>query len=264
MPLQLGIKLNLALAFSAVRVYAISNRDWRFSCIVFVLGLIPVATNIYQYSQSKLVASQGICSAIFTIITIVTRVFAIAVDTFAVCVTLHATYGVKRLAVKAKANVSIVTLLLRDGTIYFSVLLALNVTQMVLFATTSFGDFGLLIDVLTSILLSRFFLNLRQVYLSRGDNDIQLSQMSDLRFASKIVGNMGAPLNHGPSAFDIAETPDVGSSADEVAAGNLPLWDNQDKDEPRDSDVCLVAKEPFTDGFGLPDVDWDVREIVSE
>lgn len=53
MPLQLGIKLNLALAFSAVRVYAISNRDWRFSCIVFVLGLIPVATNIVRIAMES-------------------------------------------------------------------------------------------------------------------------------------------------------------------------------------------------------------------
>lgn len=38
-------------AFSALRVFAISGRDWRMSGFVFALSLVPVGTNLVSPSQ---------------------------------------------------------------------------------------------------------------------------------------------------------------------------------------------------------------------
>lgn len=46
---------------------------------------------------------------------------------------------------------------------------------------------------LSAILLSRYFLDLRGIYLSPPDDGSQ-SRVSSLQFASRMVGNLGAPL----------------------------------------------------------------------
>ncbi len=49
---------------------------------------------------------------------------------------------------------------------------------------------------ITSILISRFIMNLRGVYTPGGSaaGSQQLSRFSDIRFANSVVGNLGAPL----------------------------------------------------------------------
>ncbi|OCH87019.1 hypothetical protein OBBRIDRAFT_837711 [Obba rivulosa] len=111
---------------------------------------------------------------------------------------------------------SLATLLLRDGTIYFLIFLFLNVIQMILFLTGVFNYVTIFITPLSSILVSRFIMNLRQIHLTRetmggprpsfvrtvtmnGTASEPRSHLTSLRFASAIVGNMGAPLSHGAS-----------------------------------------------------------------
>ncbi len=52
---------------------------------------------------------------------------------------------------------------------------------------------------MTSILISRFILNLREVY-TPGDSatgSLRFSRFSDIQFANSIIGNLGAPLRFG-------------------------------------------------------------------
>ncbi|KAI0922486.1 hypothetical protein AcV7_006010 [Taiwanofungus camphoratus] len=64
-------------------------------------------------------------------------------------------------------------------------------------------SFEMVIDVFTSILLCRFFLNLRQVHESKEDILSRLSQLSDLEFApGKVSNTTGALLNYGTSLSD--------------------------------------------------------------
>ncbi|KAH9929396.1 uncharacterized protein B0H18DRAFT_1117435 [Fomitopsis serialis] len=104
------------------------------------------------------------------------------------------------LAVHQKATLT--TLLLRDGTIYFSVLLALNVAGAVLYTTDIFRDFSLIFHTISTILLSRFFLNLRDAVLVPSMPSHPSQICSDLEF-SGVLGNIGGSL-----AFNEAETDD--------------------------------------------------------
>ncbi|THG94701.1 hypothetical protein EW026_g6817 [Hermanssonia centrifuga] len=95
-------------------------------------------------------------------------------------------------------------MLLRDGTIYFAILLVMNIAQVVL-DTPSFENFSfvtIVIQTLQPILISRFLLNLRQV----GSPEIESQEDFNSRFSvpgfrvptlASIVGNMGEDLDHG-------------------------------------------------------------------
>ena len=48
---------------------------------------------------------------------------------------------------------------------------------------------------LTSILLSRFILDLRSIYLAKGDTSSSANQVTSVRFASNIEENLGASLD---------------------------------------------------------------------
>ncbi|KAI0942713.1 hypothetical protein AcW1_003270 [Taiwanofungus camphoratus] len=155
----------------------------------------------------------------------------VAADTVVLSTTLYATYNIKQFANHATIKVSVTTLLLRDGTIYFSILLALNIANVIINLLNSVITISLFVSVFTSILISHLFLNLRQVHLAQGDTPSQPSRISDLQFASRIVGNIGAPLNHGLISDQIDEI--IGS---------------EDIEE-----IPQVVKEPLKDGLGLHD-----------
>ncbi|CCM05474.1 uncharacterized protein FIBRA_07695 [Fibroporia radiculosa] len=107
---------------------------------------------------------------------------------------------------------SIFGLILRDGTIYFLILLLFNIMQVITVEPAVSGSYytdyvvGFLAPI-QSILISRFILNLRRVFDSSTDGYDDLysrksfSYMSTLHahtieFASNVIGNMGAPLDH--------------------------------------------------------------------
>ncbi|THG95122.1 hypothetical protein EW026_g6472 [Hermanssonia centrifuga] len=99
------------------------------------------------------------------------------------------------------------TMLLRDGTIYFAIILMMNIAQMVVRAVPSFQNFDFVPIVISAwvlqpILISRFLLNLRQV--GSPDNDSQEAFNSEFSVPgfrvpslSSIVGNMGEDPDHG-------------------------------------------------------------------
>ncbi|OBZ73411.1 hypothetical protein A0H81_07277 [Grifola frondosa] len=110
------------------------------------------------------------------------------------------TFGIKRAASEVHMKASITTLLLRDGTVYFVTLFLFNLTEVVLARyTQSVGYITPLIQIATSILISRFMLNLRALSRSRNENETMpsLPRFSNLQIASQIAGNMGAQLEHG-------------------------------------------------------------------
>ncbi|CCL99982.1 uncharacterized protein FIBRA_02007 [Fibroporia radiculosa] len=100
------------------------------------------------------------------------------------------------------------TLVLRDGTVYFSVLLLLNIADIILFSSGIFQNLSAFNLLLTPLLLSQFLLNLREA--STGcSTDTDQCQMSSLN----ILGNLGASLNY-TSAFQEDEQRD--GEADEI------------------------------------------------
>ncbi|KAK7685607.1 hypothetical protein QCA50_011474 [Cerrena zonata] len=140
------------------------------------------------------------------LVSMVTHAASIASDILVIALTLVKTVDTKRLASRLNMKTVVTTLLIRDGTIYFCVLLLLHT---VFFITLQFdlllNPLPLFIDVLTTILISRFMLNLRSVFVSASPTNgvtpttVRITTFSDPEFASRldIVGNLGAPLDHG-------------------------------------------------------------------
>ncbi|EPT00190.1 hypothetical protein FOMPIDRAFT_1050015 [Fomitopsis schrenkii] len=152
---------------SALRIHAINPRDWFTPSVIFVLFLVPVATNLLYASSCALVDT--VCSPwvpdLF-IVEISTRVSAIIGDTLVLLATWRVTYGVRQVYPLGKSNLPISLLLLRDGTLYFGTLLVLNIFSTVCWAKIpAFQDFDNFIYSLTTVLLSRLFFNLREVSL---------------------------------------------------------------------------------------------------
>ncbi|OCH91914.1 hypothetical protein OBBRIDRAFT_791776 [Obba rivulosa] len=211
--------------FSAIRVYAISCGSGALAILACVLGLVPVGTNIYGHfaaTQFQIVNSpftgpgclegENLSEFILNDLTIGTRVAVIMSDLIVLLVTWSKTYAMKREADHLKMKTPLVSMLLLDGTVYFLVLLALNVLQIAATTTNVFVDTAnFFITPISSIIISYFLLNLRQAAQASVENNTEyrrpsfvhsqigeqsLSQQPSVRFAS-FIDNMGEMLDHG-------------------------------------------------------------------
>ncbi|EMD33639.1 hypothetical protein CERSUDRAFT_98202 [Gelatoporia subvermispora B] len=156
------------------------------------------------------------------LLTISTRVCTVASDLIVLVVTWSKTFTLKRESARHGIKTPLSTLLLRDGTLCFTIftldlpmsaLLCFNVFNIAGWATNVFTDVALFFVPLSSIIITHFLLNLRQVvyepenavgtHLSfvRAPQDPDAADWAGngsqptLRFAS-FVGNMGALLTH--------------------------------------------------------------------
>ncbi|KAI0922480.1 hypothetical protein AcV7_006006 [Taiwanofungus camphoratus] len=249
-------------AFSALRVYAINDRGRRLPILIVLLGSVPSITNIYNASQQVAITlPQPIPCAVISKLPLAksnkfaaaTRACVIASDALVLLITWRTTYAIKKAADDKDIKVSTITLLLRDGTIYFGVLFGLNVLDILLWSLDVFDGMPVFITVFSPILICRFYLNLRQVHLSTHSitSESQQSEMSDPKFASRVVGNMGAPLNHGSSFERAFNTSD--SNIDFVASDSICMpSEYQDDGFSEIVERPRVAKEPLKDGLGFP------------
>lgn len=197
----IGISVALLIA---LRTYAIWQKNrWVFG-VVLILGLSIPALNIYYYTIFKIVAAPipltG-CSAFvddhrFFSIQISTSVINIVYDALVLVLTWVKTVGIRKSLARIGVKTSVPILLLRDGTIYFLLLLALNVSNFVISDLLSNNVFTEMRRVITSILISRFMINLRGIYTRSGStaSSLHLSESSDIRFANSVFGNLATPL----------------------------------------------------------------------
>ncbi|THG94849.1 hypothetical protein EW026_g6701 [Hermanssonia centrifuga] len=137
-----------------------------------------------------------------------THLALIAADVLVLALTWNRTFTHRMAAIRVGVQTPLSAMLLRDGTVYFVVLLAINLTDVIgntvpsLQATSAVTSN--LIGTLTPILISRFLLNLRQL----GEPENETQSRFNSRFSvpgfrvptlESIVGNMGADLYHGPA-----------------------------------------------------------------
>jgi len=130
--------------------------------------------------------------------------------------------------------VSLVNFLCRDGTLHFLLLLVLNVLQMVLWVTNTFTVTSVIISPISSIIISRFLLNIRRYHLSANTNPTDDSTCSlggegsvqpgitCTEYLSTFIGSMGASLNEGlwsTTGLDSAEDDIVASDAGRSSGG---------------------------------------------
>jgi len=199
-------------AFSALRVYAIGGQAWRTASLVFILSCAPFATNLYidtkyQFQEYPLayicVAIPSTPTNILIIMEVIARTSVIISDAIVLGVTWQHTYSLMKHASAVNVKTSLATLLLRDGTIFFVTLLALNAAQLgnyIRLITASGTDISYWVTTFSCIVVSRFILGLRQ--LSQQDTGATnaagpsfVASASDLRFSPGIVDNIGAELD---------------------------------------------------------------------
>ncbi|KAI0325604.1 hypothetical protein GY45DRAFT_1260579 [Cubamyces sp. BRFM 1775] len=203
-------------AFSTMRVYAISGRDWRIASVVCFLMIGPIIGNVYNIPFEKpdnmpppynCQFDNSLTIRVHSIIPL------IAADTIVLIVTWWKTYRLKKAADEAHIKMSIVDLLLRDGTppaskshnlvlkgLGNSAMLVLNVLHIVINYVVEVSFLGDIISIVTSILVSRFIMNLRDLD-GKGVGRNTRSVTSDLALGSWHATRQGGTLVFASGGF---------------------------------------------------------------
>ncbi|KAJ3480146.1 hypothetical protein NLI96_g8568 [Meripilus lineatus] len=210
--------------FPALRAWAISGRQKAPLLVALSLGLFVPAANIYNFtllgpatldSESETrclylhVKRASIACTLDSLSSlrnpndlllgpIATRVAAMLEDLLVLLVTWIKTASLRKFARENHIDVSLVNLLIRDGTTYFLSMFAFNIALVVLVVLrvtgipTTGGTFFISIEsALASILTCRFILDLREVDQAKAGG----STPSAVKFAVQLSATVGAPLN---------------------------------------------------------------------
>ncbi|TBU47599.1 hypothetical protein BD309DRAFT_1016241 [Dichomitus squalens] len=201
----------LFLPAAGMRVYALS-KSLLLSSAAFVLCTVPLGINLAVFHFGLTV-------------TIVSRSCLIAGDFLALCVTLvtlYRRYAAIRHAGAPKATLS--NVLLVDGTIYFLILVVLNVLHLA-FTLISFdlpfledaGDLGQFVTIISPLLISRFLLHLQSANLrtiGRGSSQALMTSHDSSIIFERVVGPIGASITS-DDYLDLEEDSDCGEAAND-------------------------------------------------
>ncbi|KAI0706033.1 hypothetical protein C8T65DRAFT_830496 [Cerioporus squamosus] len=200
------------VAFSALRIHAINNRNWWWTASIFLLGFVSTPLNIADLITATYLTGRPLIEGCFASIGVLgpnpdlwysnashratmfslclcravdhgtlfsvslgIRACKICLDVVVLGITWYRTAGIVKAARGAHVDTSVVSVLLRDGTTYF----------------------------LNAVTMSRFILNLRVATSHAGGTSRTLSTLppqSDIRFSSSpssgssVLGNIGASV----------------------------------------------------------------------
>ncbi|OSD02256.1 hypothetical protein PYCCODRAFT_1425384 [Trametes coccinea BRFM310] len=250
-------------AFSTLRVYALSGRDLRVAALVCLLMVGPIAANAYNIPLQKPdnMPPPFNCE-VDNAVTLAThnKLTSIAGDAIVIGVTWWKTYRLKKAADAARIKTSIVNLLLRDGTIYFATMLVLNVLHILINFVEQVSFMGDIADVLTSILVSRFIMNLRDLdakdigqasnytltvpevgewHASSDDRGASSLQRGTIVFASagEFLDSLGGPLEHSSTVSEYEE-----DGSDSFESGATDATPAEEIRQGRDITIDVSAK----------------------
>ncbi|TFK90250.1 hypothetical protein K466DRAFT_597097 [Polyporus arcularius HHB13444] len=230
-------------SFTILRVYGVWGRDWKPLLLVIPLTLVKPALYTFEvpnYDSIQFGPPWG-CA----------EVYGFSNEMLA-----------KRSIIKDSSELGVrtplATMLFRDGTAYFLIVLAIQVLTIVSNQVGSLLDvldvWPYFDQVLTVIFLSHFMLDLRGLYFAdhATDTTTRSGRMpSDLRFTtSNIVGNLGATLSttltHSdfPTTYPVTSHPEEDTRASEEAG--LGLLERYKEEVPR------YTSHPFEEGMMLP------------
>ncbi|KAH9848930.1 hypothetical protein C2E23DRAFT_842165 [Lenzites betulinus] len=200
-------------SFSAMRTHALVARTWTLSLAVFILLCVPVVTNIYFFTQSipevfdrpvQCLYIDQFPTDVYIPVLLFTRISAILGDAIVIVVIWCTTFRGWRAAVAANMKVSLAQMIIRDGSIYFVVLLTLNVLHIISAITTVFsGSIAYFEEPLIAIIISRVMLNLRGV-----DQEIHNAQdgdanFSELEFNLRSLGGVAEAVQFGDGQLPV-------------------------------------------------------------
>lgn len=207
----------LVVAFGALRISAIWGRNHTLFLVLFIIGMAPLPIDAYTISFQVFISRPGIPCIIANELPvqilhklmIVKRVLLIFDGALILFLTSMKTYRQIIDGRRAGIPTSVSTCLLRDGALYFVILLAFNIA-IVLPRRPTEGTalLSAAMQALPQILANRFMLNLRQ---SNSSGVVETpegpSRVSAPRFRAtdSFFGNFGEPLDHGVSGSNYEE-----------------------------------------------------------
>ncbi|PIL30359.1 hypothetical protein GSI_07544 [Ganoderma sinense ZZ0214-1] len=245
-------------AFSGLRMFAISSKNWSLSIIVFALSIVPFATDLVnmRYGITGETLPDYGCSAFELTPAFIERRRAFAqalqltiagwtclmgADLLLIVVTW---FALPRRTLRSSPN-SFAHVLLYDGTIYFVILLILNTLHLV-FTTASLvtpalqnaSDMIVFIEPVTAILVQCFLIHLqlanrKALHVGTSQNaGFSQDSMGTLVF-ERVVGSLSASLT--PDDYVPVSSTDVDSamfskSSDASDAGEGDVDDGRGKE----------------------------------
>ncbi|RPD76860.1 hypothetical protein L226DRAFT_569102 [Lentinus tigrinus ALCF2SS1-7] len=207
------------VVFSSLRIHAINNRNWWWTTGIFTLGFIATSFNIADLIMASFGTGNPIIEGCFASVGLFGSSpdswYRISLDVVVLGITWYRTAGIVKAARSVNVDTSVVSVLLRDGTTYFFMTLAINIAGIVtlvaglnsLSVEASVQVFlsvqwtspeTLMPHSLNAVTMSRFILNLRVASSHAGGASRTLStlppQVSDIDFSSSVLGNIGASV----------------------------------------------------------------------
>ncbi|RPD72537.1 hypothetical protein L226DRAFT_561756 [Lentinus tigrinus ALCF2SS1-7] len=214
-------------AFSAMRGFALT-RNRGIAAVIFTLSIAPIGVNVAQLVSGISSAPWPVIGCVSTfsatpqeviIVPIVSRGGVIIAD-FILVVATWRTLGtsVVHASITKISRGSLAAIMLWNGSLYFGVLLVLNILHMTLSLTSALGNplsfMTALTEPLTSILVSRFLLDLQK----ENQRDVKLDSDDPLHFSES---RSSGSLNFARAMGSISETlvPDAAREDGEVDEG---------------------------------------------
>lgn len=195
--------LCIVAVFSGIRVYALWGGSIVLFSIVFLLEFTPVVANIYRLTKTTYPTTPFVCIEIpnidpgtFVTLIRVARIPVIVGNGLVVVVTWIRSFRQILDGRRQNLPVPLSTIIFRDGTVYFLLLLLINLLEL---CTNLSNVFGSVCNVLPPILVNRFLLNLREVGGSEAGHAGGVRTISTpvFRFTIDMTANMGESLEYG-------------------------------------------------------------------
>ncbi|RDX52294.1 hypothetical protein OH76DRAFT_1500807 [Lentinus brumalis] len=212
-------------AFSALRTYALTNRNWPLAVFVFLLSLVAYGTDMAQYAVGLtgyvdtdwgwgcVTAVPGLGETLSIQLTIAARTTLIASDTILIGVTWYSlrrrTQGMSKSSLTSVMYRNVRGVRVRNSRTDASVVFFLSSFRLILSMPLPFenplnatGNISVFAQPLTVILVSHFLLDLQRAncrsvdvgmfLLSYSETDTQSD--STVVFERRIIGSLGASL----------------------------------------------------------------------
>ncbi|KAI1786976.1 hypothetical protein LXA43DRAFT_741455 [Ganoderma leucocontextum] len=200
-------------AFAGSRAFALSNRNWIMLLLVCGLSLVPVVVNLipeHYGITGENIPLAGCVDDDFTppdVVVIASRASIIAAGSLLILVTWFSLFGKGAFRLMF-GTVTFAGVLLRDGTIYFVILVVLNALHLA-FSLASFAvpalqnvsEITAFTEPITAILVQRFLFHLQSA--NRRALDLDSSQVGGARAVTqqssslvfdRVIGSLGASI----------------------------------------------------------------------
>ncbi|EKM49822.1 uncharacterized protein PHACADRAFT_201525 [Phanerochaete carnosa HHB-10118-sp] len=212
--------------FSTLRAFVVSDGSRFWSLVVLMLSMVPFAVNVARrrggievwsrygsaYRNDMRLGASIIRANNPHVVVYASRGSLVLSDTIVLVLTWIKTFGEWARARRLKVKVSLTTCLLRDGTIYFIALLAMNIAQLLAYDSSGVTPpVSTFIMTLPPLLISRFMINLRTADSEVPNHSACIAgtqqELSALQFRESPdwLGNIGETLQDGWSDESRAE-----------------------------------------------------------